>query len=104
MYGGNTRADRGRKSLPKSEFDQLGMAGSRYLRDIFAPTGHCPHARIFRLLDPSDERVFSLSALKDKRLFIPVGQPKRANGENLRTFRERELSPLPAVAIARKAS
>ena len=74
------------------------------VRDIFAPTGHCPHARIFRLLDPSDERVFSLSALKDKRLFIPVGQPKRASGENLRTFRERELSPLSAVAIVKKAS
>ena len=43
------------------------------VENIFTPTGHSPHARLSRSDFSSDTRIFSLSALKDTRLFVPVG-------------------------------
>ena len=38
--------------------------------EIVTPTGHKPHARLVRINYPSDERMFAIAALKDRRLFI----------------------------------
>jgi len=74
------------------------------VREIFAPAGHCPHARLFRPNDPADERVFSLSALKDKRLFIPVHQSIRAVEGKPLSHREADPAPSTVLEIVRKAS
>ena len=44
------------------------------VREIVAPSGHRPHARLVRFDHPSEARLFSLSALSDRRLFVPAGQ------------------------------
>lgn len=33
---------------------------------------HMPHARLSRLDNPSEERVIAVTALRDKRLFVPA--------------------------------
>jgi hypothetical protein len=42
------------------------------VREIVTPSGHRPHARLTRFDHPSEARLFSLSALADRRLFLPV--------------------------------
>jgi hypothetical protein len=44
------------------------------VREIVTPSGHRPHARLVRFDHPSEARLFSLSALSDKRLFVPAAQ------------------------------
>lgn len=42
--------------------------------EIVTPTGHKPHARLVRINYPSDERMFAIAALKDRRLFVEAGE------------------------------
>jgi hypothetical protein len=44
------------------------------VREIVTPSGHRPHVRLVRFDHPSEARLFSLSALSDRRLFIPVAR------------------------------
>ena len=71
---------------------------------IFTPHGHRPHARLFRANDPADERIFSVSALCDKHLFIPSGRATRALDQNQQ--RPTDESPMPPsdLVIVRRAS
>jgi hypothetical protein len=43
------------------------------VREIFTPSGHRPHARLVRFDYPTEARLFSLSALADRRLFVRAG-------------------------------
>jgi hypothetical protein len=46
--------------------------------EIVTPTGHKPHARLVRVNYPSDERMFAVAALRDRRLFVEASdQHKR---------------------------
>lgn len=38
--------------------------------EIITPAGHQPHVRLVRINYPSDERMFAVAALKDRRLFV----------------------------------
>lgn len=49
------------------------------VRELVTPTGHRPHARLIRCDYPSETRLFSLSALRDERLFVPAGWLNRTN-------------------------
>jgi hypothetical protein len=40
------------------------------------PTGHQPHARLVRINYPSDERMFAVAALRDRRLFVEATDPR----------------------------
>ena len=40
------------------------------------PTGHQPHARLVRVNYPSDERMFAVAALRDRRLFVEANDPR----------------------------
>ena len=42
------------------------------VRELITPAGHRPHARLVRFDHPSEARLFSLSALYDRRLFVPA--------------------------------
>ena len=42
--------------------------------EIVTPSGHKPHARLVRINYPSDERMFAVAALKDRRLFVEAGE------------------------------
>ena len=42
--------------------------------EIVTPVGHRPHARIVRINYPSDERIFAIAALTDRRLFVEVDE------------------------------
>ena len=44
------------------------------VRELVTPAGHRPHARLVRFDHPSEARLFSLSALYDRRLFVPAAQ------------------------------
>lgn len=50
--------------------------------EIVTPAGHRPHARIVRINYPSDERIFAIAALTDRRLFVEVDETadRSANG------------------------
>ena len=50
--------------------------------EIVTPAGHRPHARIVRINYPSDERIFAIAALTDRRLFVEVDETtdRNANG------------------------
>jgi hypothetical protein len=41
--------------------------------EIITPAGHRPHVRLVRINYPSDERMFAVAALKDRRLFVEAG-------------------------------
>jgi hypothetical protein len=41
--------------------------------EIITPAGHKPHVRLVRINYPSDERMFAIAALKDRRLFVEAG-------------------------------
>lgn len=40
------------------------------------PNGHQPHARLVRVNYPSDERMFAVAALRDRRLFVEASDPR----------------------------
>lgn len=42
--------------------------------EIVTPSGHKPHARLVRINYPSDQRMFAVAALKDRRLFVEAGE------------------------------
>lgn len=44
--------------------------------EIVTPTGHKPHARLVRVNYPSDERMFAVAALRDRRLFVEASDPR----------------------------
>lgn len=44
--------------------------------EFVTPTGHKPHARLVRVNNPSDMRIFAIAALKDRRLFEDAGNAK----------------------------
>lgn len=52
------------------------------VRELVTPTGHRPHARLVRCDYPSETRLFSLSALRDGRLFVPAGRPDQLDRTN----------------------
>jgi len=49
--------------------------------EIITPAGHKPHVRLVRINYPSDERMFAVAALKDRRLFVEAVD----NGSRLAT-------------------
>ena len=52
------------------------------VRELVTPVGHRPHARLVRCDYPSETRLFSLSALRDGRLFVPAGRPEQLDRIN----------------------
>ena len=42
--------------------------------EFVTPSGHQPHARLVRVNNPSDSRIFAIAALKDRRLFVNAGE------------------------------
>jgi hypothetical protein len=42
--------------------------------EIVTPAGHKPHVRLVRINYPSDERMFAVAAIKDRRLFVEAGE------------------------------
>ncbi len=48
--------------------------------EFVTPTGHQPHARLIRVNNPSDSRIFAIAALKDRRLFVNAGDVSNAAG------------------------
>ena len=42
--------------------------------EIVTPNGHKPHARLVRINYPSDERMFAVAALRDRRLFVEADE------------------------------
>jgi hypothetical protein len=42
--------------------------------EFVTPSGHQPHARLVRVNNPSDSRIFAIAALQDRRLFINAGE------------------------------
>lgn len=64
-------------------FEKTNMTHWRWqVRELVTPAGHRLHARLVRCDYPSETRLFSLSALRDGRLFVPAGRPGQLNRTN----------------------
>lgn len=70
---------------------------------IFKPIGHRPHARIARRDFPSEKRVFSISALLDKKLFARVPIPDAPDKRSF-TVHEHAAGSENAAEDLKKAS
>lgn len=44
--------------------------------EFITPNGHKPHARLVRINNPSDERMFAVAALRDRRLFVEASDQR----------------------------
>lgn len=45
--------------------------------EFVTPSGHQPHARLMRVNNPSDMRMFAVAALNDRSLFVDADDPLR---------------------------
>ena len=46
------------------------------VRELVTPAGHRPHVRLVRVNNPSDERMFAVAALRDRRLFVEASDQR----------------------------